>query len=207
MPHPVITEESMRDLALGVLASQYGNAERMRTLLLKIALLLWREIGIHAVMLMRWAEVDSCEGIVLDYLGRRLGMERPFSESQDVEWFGFQGTESDLGATFDMAPFYSLSGHRLAGTVVGDVSYREILRWRARAIVGSPSHGGLRETIGNLRNVSLSESANTLTVTSGSLDVGVETTVWEILSSASYHTQSSQIFPRVSGQITTFVTS
>ena len=125
-----------------LLIPQYANAARMQALSRRLIKLAQDEIVTPLLALERAMNPDESSGILLDWIGERIGMPRPFVRSSDAEYFGFRGTVAAGGRTWGHAPFWSLRAHTEDVEPVGDATYRSFLKARARRLRG----GANRET-------------------------------------------------------------
>ena len=91
------------DDRLNLLISEWQGHERINDLLRGHYELIDRELVAPLVRLEDMRHIDVAEGVWLDYIGRRLGFERP-DVNADVVRFGFDNSD---GAGFDQAPFQS----------------------------------------------------------------------------------------------------
>ena len=117
-----------------LLLGQWRNAENLKTLI---------DIGIEAFReriekphqrLRAMGRIDDAEGVWLDYLGRRYGIERPYTNQAGIgedERFGFD----DAGVGWDQAPFRGDAAHD-AVFPLPDPIYRKFVRSRAILVVG-----------------------------------------------------------------------
>ena len=117
---------------------------------------------------------DESTGILLDWIGHRLDMPRPYVLASDAEFFGFEGTEAAGGKPWDQAPFFTQRAGIEQVEPVGDATYRKLLKARARRLRG----GANRETIEAVLNILFgngyldeSTAALTLHITVATADV------------------------------------
>ena len=128
---------------IGLLIPQWTNAARMQALARGLIGLVHREIVAPLLVLERAMNPDESEGILLDWLGQRIGMPRPFVRSSDAEYWGLLGTEPDAGGQLSTAPLYSVRARVEDVEPVGDRTYRLFLKARARRLRG----GADRQTL------------------------------------------------------------
>ena len=147
----------MVDLATraNAIITQYNESPNLHQLYLEIADILQVEVINPLLVMDRAINPDIARGVVLEWLGTRLGLPRPFIRDTDRPFLGFENTgasEPDrdpIKRGFDQAPFYS----RLAGLEsvipIGDNSYIPLLKARARRLRG----GANRETIEEILHI------------------------------------------------------
>ena len=89
-----------------------------------------QETNLNAVMnqYVSKLNVDTADGVWLDYLGYRLGVLNRPSVARSGDFFGFDGT----GENFDQAPFASESADRVP---IDDDIYRKFLKSRALQLI------------------------------------------------------------------------
>lgn len=202
-----ITQESLRETALGVLPHQWLNATALRAVITDMADMVWEEMGELLMEYEHWPNPDLMTGNRLDNLGACLGLGRPFVSTG--EYFGFDGTDTAGGETFSQAPFFSATAGLQNRLPMSDEQYRPFLKWRLYSIGGAPTYGELRKGPFNtedgfygFENGSISVSGNTVTVSAGTVE-GISSTLWTFLSGAQDEL-SRVIFPRVAGRNYTF---
>ena len=128
--------------SLDVLLPQYRNSERLKSLLAEMIAVLTGQVGDPIQIVDRGLNPEVSTGVLLDWLGARLGLLRPSVALSDIQWFGFAGTGSDLGLPFNQAPFYNRARGIEAVEPLGDSIYSVLLLARARRLRG----GADRET-------------------------------------------------------------
>lgn len=128
---------------IDLLIPQWTNATRMQALARNLIGIVQTEIVDPLLVIERAMNPDESEGILLDWIGERIGMPRPFVRSSDAEYFGFEGTGTDAGEPWESAPYYSLQARIEDVEPVGDRVYRLFLKARARRLRG----GANRETL------------------------------------------------------------
>ena len=138
MSAPDFTREHYLELAVRDLPVQLQGASNMIALLEGIAGLLWDEIIQPLARFAGWPDPANLEGFVLDDLAGMLGLGRPRITAGD--YFGFHGTASEGGHTFNMAPFFGERGQLENSLPIGDELMRFLLIWRARVLFSSPTH-------------------------------------------------------------------
>ena len=119
---------------LAWLISQYGESTRLRTLLRGLMDISDVQVVQPLLMMNRGLNPDAISGILLDWLGSRLGFPRPYTTASDRMYFGFRGTEAQGGATFGQAPFFTRRAGIEDVEPIGDATYRLLLKARARRL-------------------------------------------------------------------------
>ena len=128
---------------VNLLLEQYNDATRLKALLNGLTGVIQTRLVDPLLVLERALNPDVSEGILLDWIGTRLSLPRPFVAATDAEFFGFDGTSAVGGRTFGQAPFFTTRRGIELVEPVGDVTYRLLLKARARRLRG----GANRETI------------------------------------------------------------
>ena len=119
-----------------LLLEQYADASRLRSLLSGFAALVDADVIDILTELGRGFSPVESEGILLDWIGLRLGLLRPYVRSSDATYFGFAGTMAEGGRTFGQAPFLTRRAFIEDVAPIGDITYRVLLRARARRLRG-----------------------------------------------------------------------
>ena len=131
--------QSGADLLIG----QWEASPRLRALIETYHDIMADDVlpAIETLRLMRL--IESSEGVHLDYLGRRLGVERPATAdpAQDPR-FGFD----DAGRAFDQVPFAGDSEND-ALFPLPDVTFQRFLRARAIALLSDGTTTALIQSI------------------------------------------------------------
>ena len=83
-------------------------------------------------------DLDNVEGILLDYIGDRLGFNRPVVTAAG-EFFGFDTGQTDNNYGWNQRPFYTSIEALQTKTPVTDKIYRTILKARGRYIRSAPN--------------------------------------------------------------------
>ena len=135
---------------INLLLPQYDSAVRFRAFLSGVIGILQTEVVDPLLVLDRAVNPDESSGVVLDWIGTRLGFPRPSVRSVDRDFFGFEGTGTDIGRPFNQAPFFSLLTQVEEVGPVGDRRYRLLLKARARRLRGSASREVIEENLGIL---------------------------------------------------------
>ena len=125
--------------SLQLLLEQWGESPNLRALLRGLLDVMQRQMVTPLTVLSRALSTDEGEGILLDWLGARLGFPRPTLPSASVRVFGFRGSD---GVGFNQAPFTSRRLRLEAVEPLSDTRYRPLLRARARRL-----RGGLTERL------------------------------------------------------------
>jgi len=131
------------DLAarISLILPQYGEAEKLKGLISGTIGVAEEQVSDLLERLDRGANPDESSGAVLDWIGRRIGMERPVIPIG--EYLGYEGTDPSGGNPFDREEFYDDVRAIEQVAPLGDVDYRLLLKARARRLRG----GANRETI------------------------------------------------------------
>lgn len=208
---PDISRERLQALALSAVPSQYNvnDAPVFHAVLRAIVDVLWEEIGKPIADVKDWPSPGSLSGGALDWLGLCLGINRPHESTS--EFFGFDGTEADVGKPFDQAPFFTSSRAILETSPIGDLRYRALVRWRSFVIGGSPSYGEMRNGIASAEDgyigfegLTITRSGDReVTVSAGSNVTNIQRGIW-LLISGLRRELSRSIFPQTAGVEYTF---
>ena len=132
---------------INLLLPQYDCSPRLQALISGCITILQEEIVDPLLVLDHAISTDISEGVLLDFLGTRLGLARPSVRSADAEYFGFDGTAADAGRTWGQAPFFSIRAGIEEVEPVGDMNYRLLLKARARRLRGSASREVIEENL------------------------------------------------------------
>ena len=133
-----------------LLLPQYDRAERLKALLSGIIGIAQSEIVDPLLAMSRAINPDIAEGVLLDWLGLRLGLPRPSVPQvirDDDLAFGFEGVTRSRG--WNQAPFRSSSALLERVAPIGDNAYANLLKARARRLRG----GADRETIEEVAHI------------------------------------------------------
>ena len=136
---PVIDVPARAELLL----PQYADAENLQRLVRELNAVVNDRIVAPLLILERAMNPDESRGIVLDWIGQRLGLPRPSVASADAVYWGFDGTFIAGGRSLSQAPFRTRSSILENLEPLGDRLYRLLLKGRARRLRG----GADRETI------------------------------------------------------------
>lgn len=131
------------DEAAEVLLPQYENSTRLQALVAGLIAVARDTIVDPLKAFERALNPDVSEGVLLDWIGVRLGISRPFVTSADALFLGFEGTMASGGRPFSQAPFFTRQRGIELVDPIGDATYRLILKARARRLRG----GADRETL------------------------------------------------------------
>ena len=126
-----------------LLLPQYAGATKFHALVRGIVAVLQGQVVDPLLAMSRGLNHVESEGILLDWIGGRIGLPRPSIPSADFVKFGFDGTMAAGGRTFGQAPFFTVARGVENVEPVGDATYRPLLAGRARRLRG----GADRETI------------------------------------------------------------
>ena len=140
---------------------------------------------------------DESEGVILDWIGLRLGLPRPFVTAADAVYFGMAGTMPAGGRPWDQAPFYSLARGIEDVEPVGDATYRKLLKARARRLRG----GADRETIEAVLDILFGDGYLDETVTPITMRVDTGDEITFLLASTRTF---EKVIPRPAGTEITF---
>ena len=111
-----------------LLIPQYREATRLHRLINNFCAILDTFIEQPLNRMSRPINPDISTGVLLDWIGLRLGLVRPRVRSQDFDWLGFEGSEE---RGFDQAPFFSLQADIEGSVPINDVNYARLLKARA----------------------------------------------------------------------------
>lgn len=186
------------DLAgrLDVLLPQYGDARRLRSLLTEVIGIVQSEIVDPLVLLDRAFNPDAASGVLLDWLGTRIGMPRPYVRSSDARYFGFGGTEPAGGRTFGQAPFFTTRALIEDVEPVNDQVYRPLIRARARRLRG----GANRETLEAILAILWPDGGGFLNESGSVLGLTVNAPDRDLLFELASGSQFERLFPRPGGR-------
>lgn len=122
------TIEASTELLIG----QWQDAVNLRAITQIFLDVMQEQIVDPVNTLQRMREIDTGEGVWLDYIGRRLGIIRPWialSRDNDPR-FGFDSS----GVGFEQGRFSNAQAQLEPRTPIGDVLFRRFLRARVRTI-------------------------------------------------------------------------
>ena len=111
-----------------LLIPQYREATRLHRLIDNFCAILDTFIEQPLNRMARPINPDVSTGVVLDWIGLRLGLIRPRVRSQESNWLGFEGSEE---RGFDQAPFFSLQADIEGSVPINDGNYARLLKARA----------------------------------------------------------------------------
>ena len=189
---PTLDIASRTDLLL----PQYDGATRMRALLSALIGVVQAEVVDPLERLERAINPDEASGVLLDWLGLRLDMPRPYVLNADARYFGFRGTEPSGGRTFGQAPFFSQRARVEDLEPIGDVVYRLLLKARARGRRG----GANRETLEAILAILWPDGNGYLDETGDALLLCVSVPAENQLFDLVQDSQFDRIFPRPAGK-------
>ena len=137
------------DLAsrIQLLLPQYDGATVLRALIGGIITIVQEEIADPLFAMNRGLNPDESSGVLLDWIGLRLGLPRPSVASSAATYFGFDGTEAAGGRTFGQAPFFTTARGIEAVEPIGDATYRILLKARARRLRGAADRESIEEVL------------------------------------------------------------
>lgn len=116
-----------------LLISQWAGADNLRSVVSSWLQMLIRQIDEPLDLLTDYSVTDRARGVWLDYIGGRLGLERPRAATAEIDFFSFNRSSNELSVGFDQGPFWSTRGYE-ALVPIGDVLYRRLLRARGRSV-------------------------------------------------------------------------
>lgn len=116
---------------VGLLLPQYDGSARLRALVTGLLEILDGEIVAPLLRADRGLNPDESEGFLLDLIGVRIGITRPYVQASGVTYLGFDGTESAGGRPFGLAPLFTRRAAIEQVVPVGDVAFRAMLKGRA----------------------------------------------------------------------------
>lgn len=157
---------------LDLLLEQYDDSTNLRAFIQGMI-----DIGQNNIIAVlektqRGLNPDEASGILLDWIGQRLNLDRPYVSSSDAEYFGFAGTQASGGRTWGQAPFFTIRAQIEDVVPVGDATYRKLLKARARRLRGGVNRETIEAVLGLLfGNGSLDESDATDLVLRVEVDV------------------------------------
>ena len=145
VPEPLDSRFPTIDLPAheSLLIPQYDGATKFHALVRGIVAVMQGQVVDPLLDMSRGLNHVESEGVLLDWLGGRMGIMRPSVPSSDFTKFGFDGTLAAGGRTFGQAPFFTVARGIESVEPIGDVIYRRLLAARARRLRG----GADRETI------------------------------------------------------------
>ena len=132
--HPEITPDQFYEL----LISQWDTPNMRLWLGIYINTIFSRLID-PTVRLNFERHMDRAEGVRLDWIGKRLGFNRPLSTAVPSHAFGFEGTGRDGFNRGNWASASSLFGKASAD----DIVYRRLLRLRGRGLLFDGTAGSM----------------------------------------------------------------
>ena len=101
----------------------------LRTLVIEVIQIVQDNLVDPADDLSEQSSIMTATGVWLDDIGERLKLPRPFADSTETTWFGFDGSD---GVGFDQAPFYPGVD---AQVPIADESYRSMLYARGGQLI------------------------------------------------------------------------
>ena len=130
-----------------LLIRQWRRAPRMRAL----AKALLGVVEDHLVKPLAQMEsqlnIDTADGVWLDYIGELLGLSRPATNLGNYAFFGFDGSG---GVGFDQGPLAFVTPALTPRVPVGDEFYRKLLMMRAEALLADSSNPSLESAGGHV---------------------------------------------------------
>ena len=204
VPEPLDSRFPTIDLPAheSLLIPQYDGAAKFHALVRGIVAVLQGQVVDPLLDMSRGLNHVEGEGVLLDWLGGRMGIMRPSVPSSDFTKFGFAGTSAAGGRTFGQAPFFTVARGIESVEPIGDATYRRLLAARARRLRG----GADRETIEAVLAVIWPDGDGYVdeSVTPVTLRVtAADDTVWGLVSGRLFAT----LIPRPAGTAMTMVRS
>ncbi|MDE2846016.1 MAG: DUF2612 domain-containing protein [Gemmatimonadota bacterium] len=126
---------------IGLILPQYENSEKLKGLISGVTTILEEQVTNPLQRLDRFPNPDACSGVLLDWIGKCIGLLRPVIPSG--EYLGVLGTEPSGGEVLEDAPTYDPARAVSEVAPLGDDIFRLLLKARARRLRG----GANRETI------------------------------------------------------------
>ena len=170
------------------LISQYRDAPRLQALVDNLTDIV--DTTVVNVLNALTINPDNASGILLDWIGSRVGISRPSVAAADAEYWGFEGTASDAGKPWNQAPFFTREQGIEQVEPVGDRVYRLLIKARARGL----RSGANRETV---------EAVLAILFGNGYVDQREETVVVSTTDDVLYRLVSGRLFglliPRPAG--------
>ena len=109
---------------------QYGFSTSLVTLIEALLLTLQTQLVGAIDSVESQLSIESAEGAWLDFIGTRIGLQRPHVSSTGVGYFGF----ADDNVGFDQGPMWDLAAALRDRVPVVDDQYRSLLRGRALSL-------------------------------------------------------------------------
>ena len=189
------------DAHIELLIEQYSESTKFQALLRGLIRIAKAEIADPLMEIARGFSPDASSGILLDLIGARIGMPRPFVVAADATYFGFEGTDqsSGPGRTFGQAPFFSRRAEIENVEPLGDKTYRFLLLARARRLRG----GSDRETVEAVLAILFARGYAAENTGNGTVVISVETDN-ELLYGLVTGSQQELVIPRTAGIAYTF---
>lgn len=116
-------------LAKSRLISQYRNDEKMKTFLTLLGNLINTEFEVANDVRRLLYSIDDMAGAQLDLIGRVLVQERPYVVSEDLVFFGYEGTPGAVG--YDVAPYANFDTISDITVLLPDEPYKKLLKAKA----------------------------------------------------------------------------
>ena len=158
--------------------SQYLDSPRLTALMRELIRVPEESVGDILQTMDRANNVRVSDGVLLDWIGIRLGIIRPRVASRNAIYFGLEGTEGDGGRPLNQAPFFTRNLAVRAQEPVGDETFRCVITARARRLFGDVGMDAwddclrlLFEQGGNAAITSVGAMAVTVTMTRPAQDI------------------------------------
>lgn len=100
------------------------------------------QTGLNQLLTLR--HIETARGKQLDGIGNILGIERPYTTSDGIFYFGFTGQSKALGFSQAVIRSNSLSVGSNNFTYMSDKSFKRLLKWK---VIANNSHGTVEDVI------------------------------------------------------------
>ena len=92
----------------------------------------------------RQTDIDTADGIWLDFIGFKVGFPRPLTDAANIPQFGFEDADGDPASDprslgFDQAPLDTIQEHLVDRAPFGDDLYRKFIKLRLVLLLGNMS--------------------------------------------------------------------
>lgn len=161
--------ENYTEIAISNNLIQFNRKPKIETLY-RVLLEPFNAIQTALVQLMTLRHLDTAKGKQLDGIGSILGIERPYTTSDGIFYFGFAGQSRALGFSQAVIRSNSLSIGSGNFKYMSDHGYRRLLHWK---IIANNSHGTVEDIIKACKAVFL---ASKVEVIEGNCEITVNIT-------------------------------
>lgn len=131
--------------------SQYADSTRYNALIRGIIEIYNEHAFANLELFDRASNPHEIDGILLDWLARRIGLIRPRVRSLQQEFFGLAGTDTSGGRTLDQAPFYTELEFAQAYEPIQDTTFRCLIFARMRKLHGDIGRTAWNECLKHLQ--------------------------------------------------------